>query len=112
MSDTKPPATETMPCRKYTLVRISAGDYLLNSNDGKTLWRISNYIEGPSTGITEWRSDRKVWGYWKWIGGNEVKGIWASWADTEMLEFDNWELCGSMFSTRQAAVKSLLEVQH
>ena len=92
--------------RKYTLVSLGGfrgGDYLLNSNDGKTLWRISSYVEGPSTGLTQWSSDRKVWGYWKWTG---------KWDTKTLEEFDNWERCGSMFATRKAAIKSILEARH
>ena len=39
--------------RKYQMTRISAGDYLLPSNDGKTLWRICAYEEDGSAAVEE-----------------------------------------------------------
>lgn len=90
--------------RKYQLSKVAAGDYLLPSNDGATVWRIAQYVEGPSSGITEWARDRKVWGCWKWEGpvtmGSAVDtGDWGRW------EF--WE--GPHF-TRAAAIDAALSV--
>jgi hypothetical protein len=34
--------------RKYAMVRLGAGDYLLPSNDAQTMWRISKYWEDGS----------------------------------------------------------------
>jgi len=40
--------------RKYVMTRIDKGDYLLPSNDGETLWRIRQYMDGPSWGLLDW----------------------------------------------------------
>ena len=42
------------PERKYRMIRVSAGDYLLPSNDLKTLWRIYKYRED---GSAKWGPD-------------------------------------------------------
>lgn len=54
--------------RKYTMTRLEAGDYLLPSNDGATIWRLSRYEDGPTHGIAEMKRDRMFWGVWRWDG--------------------------------------------
>ena len=92
-----------VPERKYALHRIATGDYLLPSNDAKTVWRIAKYTEGPSSGVEGWTRDREVWGCWKWhrpmeIGNAVDTGDWSGW------EF--WE---GMCETRQEAVDAALK---
>lgn len=43
--------------RKYAMTRIATGDYLLPSNDARTIWRIERYTDGPSLGL-DWP---RVW---------------------------------------------------
>lgn len=54
--------------RKYVLSKVTKGDYLLPSNDAKTVWRIRSYVDGPSSGIEDWPKDITVWGVWRWMG--------------------------------------------
>ena len=52
--------------RKYALTKVAAGHYLLPSNDGKTLWRLLRYEDGPSHGIVDWDKDEMFWGVWRY----------------------------------------------
>ena len=54
--------------RKYVLTKVAAGDYLLPSNDGQTIFRLRRYEDGPSHGLEDWPRDREFWGVWKWTG--------------------------------------------
>jgi hypothetical protein len=51
--------------RRHALRRLGPGDYLLVSNDGRGLYRIRRYVDGPSGGL-DWPRDRKFWGADKW----------------------------------------------
>lgn len=37
-----------MTVRRYAMTKVGAGDYLLPSNDGLTLWRLQRYTEDGS----------------------------------------------------------------
>ena len=90
--------------RKYALIRIAKGDYLLPSNDAQTIWRIRRYVDGPSSGIMDWPSDREVWGLWRWEGDLRQ----SDYVDTEDLE--RWELVGGALRTRADAIEEALRV--
>lgn len=51
----------TAPERKHALRKLGVGDYLLLSNDGRTLWRLSRYQDGPSYGLEDMPRDRWFW---------------------------------------------------
>lgn len=62
-----------MTDRKYALTKVRTGDYLLPSNDGKTLWRITR-LASPTEG----------WDLYRWLGkvapGNYADpDDWAQW---------------------------------
>lgn len=98
--------------RKHSLTRIAKGDYLLPSNDGKTLWRITTYEDGPSHGLDDWPRDRTFWGAWRYIGRidwhgdmgldawEELAGDWNDWSGP-------WD---SYLETRREAIESALKV--
>ena len=95
---------ETATERKYALTRIEAGDYLLPSNDGRTLWRLSTYADGPSYGlVVDWKADRKFWGVWKFDGYFD-----GSFYPEDMLDWERWEMMDGSCATRQEAVKAAL----
>lgn len=52
-----------MADRVYAMVRVRAGVYLLPSNDGRTLYRLSSYVEDGSAKVDDGR------GGWKPITG-------------------------------------------
>lgn len=90
--------------RKYALTKIAAGDYLLPSNDGRTLWRIRLYTEGPSSGIEDWDHDRDVWGIWRWT--DKIKP--GSFVDVE--DWSRWEFYEGMYEKRSEAIDGALKV--
>jgi hypothetical protein len=86
--------------RKYALRRIKAGDYLLIGNDDVTLWRISKYVDGPSTGLEDWPRDREVWGLRKW----ETPIVLGEKTGIEVENWDRWEFWEGPFDRRQEAI--------
>lgn len=89
--------------RKYALVRLKAGDYILPSNDGQTLWRIARYTDGPSSGLDLPR-DREFWGVWRWTG----RVIEGEYLDTE--DWQSWEFFQGMYDARSEAIDAALRV--
>lgn len=92
--------------RRYVLTRLGAGDYLLPSNDGRTLWRIRRYTEGPSTGL-DWPRDREVWGIWRWVHRIEGGGQ-GQFLDPD--DNDSWEFREGMCETRSEAIDAALRL--
>jgi len=95
----------TVAERKHTLRRVKAGDYLLISNDTRTLWRISRYEDGPTHGLEDWPRDRTFWGLWKWetpivIGETGI----------EVDNWDRWEFIEGMHDTRAESIQRSLEI--
>lgn len=56
------------PEHLWSMRRLGSGDYLLPSNDLRHVFRIIASTEGPSSGIDEWRTDRRVWSVRLWTG--------------------------------------------
>ena len=90
--------------RKYVMTKVGAGDYLLPSNDAKTIWRIMKYEDGPSHGIVEGMDrDEMFWGIWRWTG--RVPG------DTlDPDDWDLWEMYDGSCASRAEAVRVALAV--
>lgn len=87
--------------RKYALSRVAAGDYLLPSNDGRTIWRIARYMDGPSGGL-EIPRDRDFWGVWKW---HQSIGV-GTYVDVE--DWNRWEACDLGYMTRAEAINAAI----
>lgn len=94
------------PKRKYALSKVAAGDYVFPSNDGKTVWRIAKYEDGPSHGITDWDRDREFWGVWRWA--EPFTGNLRGYVDLE--DWNRWEFCEGMHDTRGEAVDAALRM--
>lgn len=111
-TDTQPEgdgmATATSPERRYALIKIGAGDYLLPSNDGKTLWRIRRYLDGPSWGLDQLRNDRWFWCVNKWTGGEPGDDVGELYVDSVSVEgpngSDEWECWSASHDTRREAI--------
>lgn len=86
--------------RKYALTKIAAGDYLLPSNDGQTIWRIRTYTDGPSFGIEDWISDRDLWAIWRWVGAR------TPYVDVD--DWERWETVEEGHETRREAINRAL----
>jgi hypothetical protein len=85
--------------RKYALTKIAAGDYLLPSNDGRTIWRLSSYEDGIDQGLDH--DLGTVWGVWKWTG------------DGRTVDPDDpgcWEMLEGTLSTRAEAITAALRM--
>ena len=92
--------------RGYRLRKISAGDWLLLGNDGRTLWRLNRYQDGPTFGLDDWPRDRWFWRTLRWPEPIS--------SDTRLDKFDvsdlgRWHEIASMLATRGAAIEAALD---
>jgi hypothetical protein len=90
--------------RKFVLTKIAPGDYLLPSNDGKTIWRIALYTEGPSSGVEDWPRDKEVWGLWRWRFPVEAT------QQVDVDDWDGWEFFEGPHMKRGEAIDSALKM--
>lgn len=88
--------------RKFMLTKIAAGDWLLPGNDGKTLWRIRLYEDGPTHGM-EIPVDRDFWGIWKWTGRPGEDYV-------DPTSIDHWDFFEGLYDTRREAVNTALRL--
>jgi hypothetical protein len=93
--------------RKYAMIRIEAGDYLLPSNSGRSLWRLRRYYEGPETGIEKgryvWSCARYSWMSRDFPAPHELGEV------IEILNQDRWVETQGWLDTRQEAINEALE---
>lgn len=91
--------------RKYAMSKgAGPGDWLQLSNDGKTLWRIRRYEDGPSHGLEGWPRDKEIWGMWKWLGKIEPG------ASMDLEDKGQWDFWEGFCESRKEAVKRALEI--
>jgi hypothetical protein len=89
--------------RKYVLTRISAGDYLLPSNDGSTLWRIYTYEED---GSAEYSDGTKLVGKF-WACARRpipAEGVPID----DLLAWSAWEFWAGPLNSRKDAIAEAL----
>lgn len=79
--------------RKYALIRLAKGDYLLMSNDAKRLWRISAYHEDGSAGLVG-----RYWGVWLY------KRSFTSGGEVRTDDWNDFEMQDALMPTRKYAV--------
>jgi hypothetical protein len=93
--------------RKFQMVRLGAGDWLLPSNDGKTLFRLTKYWEdGSLYTVDERGKERKIRGE-----------FWAVWQrpldeavdDPRIEDLVGWREVRSGLRTRKEAMERALE---
>jgi hypothetical protein len=89
--------------RKYALVKVGAGDYILPSDDAATLWRIRIYEDGPSHGL-DWPRDRDLWGIWRWTG------LIGPTAYVDIDDWGHWEMVGGGYDRRREAIEAALRI--
>lgn len=82
--------------RNYVMTKLAAGDWLLPSNDGQTLWRIRIETE-PIGG-----QDVDYWAIWKWRGSVEP----GAYMDPD--NWDQWEHREGWHKTRRSATETAL----
>ena len=92
--------------RKYALTKITAGDYLLPSNDAATIWRIQRYEDGPTYGLDRdiFPRDEEFWAVYKWTG----RGLPATRDDLE--DWNLWEQHANGLDTRREAIDEAMRL--
>lgn len=94
--------------RKYALIRVAAGDYLLPSNDLKTLWRIRSYREyGDAYWVDVDGKEHVVKGIF-WEASRYFDGPMAAVDDDDLLDRDRWQSYSDSHRTRQEAIDEAL----
>lgn len=91
--------------RKYQLIKIDAGDWLLPGNDGKTLWRIAKYEDGPSYGLEDWPADKEFWGAWKWMAATPPR------SEDDFSDWGRWDQYGYECTSRRDAIQAALKAE-
>lgn len=93
--------------RKYQMIRLSAGDYLLPGNDGETIFRLTKYEDGPSFGLMDMAKDREFWRTMRWPKPRALlKG--DQYGYDPLDDFDAWVGIGDGYDTRQEAIDRAL----
>lgn len=88
--------------RKFQMVRLSAGDWLLPDNDERTLWRIQRYDDGADYGLDVAFASRSFW--------RLMRCRYEIGEDIDITEDAAWVEVHSWLPTRQAAIDSALQV--
>lgn len=104
--------------RRHVLVKVAAGDYVLLSNDGRTLWRFVAYEEDGSGQVSadgkRWRTLRGTyWNTWRCRhAADEVILTRAIDPDGYGLGWDDfWEFYSGTHETRALAVDDALRAR-
>ena len=91
------------PERKYRMIRLSAGDYLLPGNDGETIFRIAKYVED---GISLEGVEGDFWAAWRWP--KPKSALRDDYGYDPLEDWDAWYVIEDQFPTRQAAINAAL----
>jgi hypothetical protein len=92
--------------RKYVMVKLSAGDWLLVSNDGLTIWRLYAYLED---GSLESYDGKPVKGRF-WAAARRPLGAFDAEvaARGDYLAWDKWDTWAALLPTRAEAIAAAL----
>lgn len=94
--------------RKFALVRVEAGDYLLPSNDEQTIWRVARYWEDGSLEWTDTQGrTRQVIG-WRWQIWRRPMPDRERDLPDDFFEWEDWTLAAGPFETRGDAIEDAL----
>jgi hypothetical protein len=100
--------------RKYAMIRLRAGDYLLPSNDLTTMYRVSSYEEDGSLKYVgkdgKWHKDTGTyWGVVQMTMSKlEALANSSVTDDEDILDWNEWESYGSGYGSRKAAIEDAL----
>ena len=81
--------------RKYQLTKVGAGDWLLPSNDARTLWRLHKGTDG--------------WGAWHRPMPHRDAELDALVEEITLGEWDGWQLDGTLDTRTQAITYALAQ---
>lgn len=96
--------------RQWAMMKVGrAGDYLLPSNDRKTLWRIVRYHEDGSLEVWIERGKTRpvkgwFWALWTYTKPIPEDGNFPAEMFDEALFAEYWQLCEDGFHTREEAI--------
>lgn len=90
------------PTRKYALTKIEAGDWLLPSNDAKTIWRIREYTDLVAARDGHGDEEVDYWGLWRWIGHE---------TQVDPDEWNCWDFYDGSYARRSEAIQAALRVE-
>ena len=102
-----------MPERRYQMIRLEAGDYLLPSNDLETLWRVYSYTEDGSLSYIDGGTgkERYVTGtFWATAKYNRGRPRDA-FLDAEILEWHVWDTWETGLRSRSDALDAALSCE-
>jgi hypothetical protein len=95
--------------RKYQMVRVSAGDYMLMSNSGKSLWRFRRYHE---YGMVEYDDGTKLVGDFWSCARYDYRGRSMPNGTDQMIDVihdpERWVTTADTLRTRQEAIDEAL----
>ncbi len=95
--------------RRYKLTRISVGDYLLPSNDARTLWRVYAYEEdGSATVQGKDGRDRPLRGRWWSTAKYAAPLLDLGLLPDDFLDWCYWTVWDTCLASREAAIGSAL----
>lgn len=89
------------------MIRVGTGDYLLWSNDRKTLWRIYSYHEDGSASILTDRGERPLRGTF-WCCSKYV-GLGRPEENDQVLEWSEWEPWCTTLRSRAEAIDEAMK---
>ncbi len=95
------------PARTYALVKVAAGDWLLPSNDARTLWRLQRYEDGPSHGLDPevFPTDFEAWQLWRY-----KRPLAAALWREDVEDWDQWTLVATNLETRGEAIDEAMRI--
>ena len=97
--------------RRYALIRIAAGDYLLPSNDAQTLWHIYSFVDGYIGGLDE--PNRTYWGCARYPGTLEQAqaAVERDIDNYGYIQHGDWREVETYQPTRKAAIDAALKYE-
>jgi len=89
--------------RIYALTRVTAGDYIVPSNDGRTLWRVYRYYED---GSASYGDDTPLRG-WFWSVASYAELFPVERLPLDFLEWEHWETHETLLASRKDALDAV-----
>lgn len=109
--------------QRYAMTRVEAGDYLIPSNDGKTLWRLRSYHEDGSAYFVDRATGKEtkiVGTFWSALRFNgpveEAERLLRleppdPWDPPPLLDPERWIESATTLKTRREALEYALTVR-